>query len=97
MIFGETAAEDCPKDQPGCICEDKMGFMLFGSNLGAKAPHIDAKTPLPMYKIKSYGSWMADTSIFGVVFQDFSSNLTACGAVNRVFGVNKYASDYIPV
>ena len=50
-----------------------------------------------MYNIKSYGSWMADTSIFGVVFQNFSSNLTACGAVNRVFGVNKYASDYIPV
>ena len=71
--------------------------MLFGSNLGAKAPHIDAKTPLPMYKIKSYGSWQADTSIFGIVFSDFSSNLTACGAVNRVFGVNQYASDYIPV
>ena len=42
--------------------------MLFGSNENAKAPHIDAKSPLPMYKIKSYGSWMADTSIFGVVF-----------------------------
>jgi hypothetical protein len=56
-----------------------MGFMLFGSNMKGKDFHINSPSPLPMHKIKSYGTWMAATEINNVTFSDFPSNKTACG------------------
>ncbi len=54
---------DCPdpKNLETCLCTDKMGFMLAGSNEHKKLPHIDAPSSLPMYKIKSYGAYNAVT------------------------------------
>ena len=78
-IYGETEALDCPKNHD-CWCHDKMGFMLFGGNEGNKAPHITAPSKLPHYKIKSYGAWNVSTDISSVVFENFPSNVTACGA-----------------
>lgn len=62
FIYGETLAEDCPKGQ-NCQCMDKSGFMLFGSNHKGKAILIDAPSPRPHYKIKSYGVWAANSNI----------------------------------
>jgi len=61
-IYGETAAQDCPKGH-NCICLDKIGFMLFGSNQHNKKFHIDALSPLPHYNIMSYGTWAAATDM----------------------------------
>ncbi len=78
-IYGESEALDCPKNHP-CWCPNKMGFMLFGGNEHNKEPHITAPSKLPHYKIKSYGSWSAATDLSSVVFENFKSNVTACGA-----------------
>jgi hypothetical protein len=71
--------------------------MLFGSNHGGKKIHIDSTSPLPHYKIKTYGTWAASTSIYNVQFEGFDYNETACGAETRIFGLNPHASDYIPI
>lgn len=42
--------------------------MLSGSNEGKKKPHIDAKSPLPMYKIKSYAAYNAATNYEYITF-----------------------------
>jgi hypothetical protein len=78
-IYGETDALDCPKDHP-CWCTEKMAFMLFGGNHGKKPLHITSASSLPHYKIKSYGAWNASTDISSVVFENFPSNATKCGA-----------------
>jgi hypothetical protein len=57
-----------------------MAFMLFGSNEGGKAKHIITPSSLPHYKIKSYGSWNATTDLSSIVFENFPSNVTDCGA-----------------
>ena len=79
MIYGETKALDCP-DLDNCLCMDKMGFMLSGSNEHPKKFHINTPSSLPMYKIKSYGAWNASTSYKSVTFSNFMSNTTACGS-----------------
>lgn len=95
-IYGETEAEDCPKGQR-CYCTSKTGFLLSGGNHGAKKPHIDAPSPLPMRKIKSYGAFFADTFNKGNQFINFPINKTHCDAEQRLFGLIETASDYIPV
>ena len=78
VIYGETEAEDCPEHHD-CWCKDKYGYMMFGSNHNFKKYMIDAASPLPMHKVKSYGTWAADTYIRNVEFREFRSNLTKCG------------------
>jgi len=70
--------------------------MLFGSNEGSKDPHITSPSSLPMYKIKSYGTFNADTIIKTVTFNNFVSNETACFASQSVFVRNPHSSDFIP-
>jgi len=41
--------------------------------------------------------WGAETYSKGVSFNNYYSNKTACGAPQRVFGLNEYSSDHIPV
>lgn len=95
FIYGETEAEDCPVDHD-CYCEDKEGFMAFSGRHGAKVPHIDAASPLPHYKVKSYGTWAADTYMRKITFSDFPTNATACGRQQRLFALSKYESDMQP-
>jgi hypothetical protein len=83
-IYGETEAEDCPEGHH-CKCEDKNGFMLFGSNHGGKGILIDAPSPRPHYKIKSYSAWAANTNVENTQFIGFKSNMTKCGAAQRIF------------
>lgn len=58
--------------------------------------HIDAASPLPMHKVKSYGTWHGDTYYRNNKFYDFNSNKTLCGAPQKIFSINKYDSDMIP-
>lgn len=99
FIFGETQAKDCPdpKNRDTCLCKDKMGFMLSGSNEGKKDPHIASPSKLPMYKIKSYGAYNAATNYEYITFSQWLSNTTDCGALQTIFGVNPHSSDYIPL
>lgn len=98
-IYGETKSQDCPDPSRTwqCHCENKMGFMLAGGNMKGKKPHIDSTSQLPMWKIKSYGAWNVVTDFQSNTFSNFESNFTDCGALQNVFAVNKYSSDYIPV
>ena len=73
-----------------------MAFMLFGGNHGKKELHISAPSKLPHYKIKSYGVWNSSTDLSSIVFSNFPSNSTDCGAKSSIFAINPYASDYIP-
>jgi len=95
FIYGETEAEDCPVDHD-CYCEDKEGFMAFSGRHNPKVPHIDAASPLPHYKVKSYGTWAADTYMRKITFSDFPTNATACGRQQRLFALSKYESDMQP-
>ena len=99
FIYGETAAKDCPnpKNRDTCLCLDKMGFMLSGANEGDKKPHIDSPSKLPMYKIKSYGAYNAATNYEYITFNNWLTNRTDCGASQRIFALNPYSSDYIPL
>lgn len=71
--------------------------MLFGSNHANKAILIDATSPRPHHKIKSYGAWAANTNIENTQFIGFKSNMTKCGAAQKIFKINPFASDYIPL
>ena len=62
-----------------------------------KVPHITSASSLPMYKIKSYGAWNVVTDYRDTTFSSFASNFTNCGAMQSVFGLNPYSSDYIPL
>ena len=64
---------------------------------GKKGILIGAPSPRPHYKIKSYGSWAASADVTNTVFDHFATNETACGAKQRVFAINHYAADYIPL
>lgn len=67
-IYGEAPAKDCALNQPNCWCNQKMGLMLFGSNVGGQSFHITSSGSLPMHKIGSYGTWNAATEINNVTF-----------------------------
>ena len=99
VIYGETAAKDCPdpNNTDTCLCIDKMGFMLSGANEHGKDPHINAPSPLPMYKIKSYGAYNAATNFEYITFSNWLTNTTDCGAFQSIFALNPYSSDYIPL
>ena len=94
-IYGESEADDCPPKHR-CYCVDKSGIMLSGGNLGAKVYHIDAVSPYPCHKIKSYGAWNISTEFTNMTFENFS-NKTRCGARQRVFERNPYSADFIPI
>jgi len=51
---------------------------------------------LPVYKIKSAGSWGGRFESDGMDFYNFHPK-TLCDAKQRAIALNKYASDYIPV
>lgn len=59
--------------------------MAFSSRHKDKAFHIDAASPLPMNKVKSYGTWAADTHIERVTFRDYQNKTTDCGMFQTVF------------
>lgn len=79
ILYGETDADDCPKRHE-CWCKEKFGFMGFSSRHGGKEPHISSKSKLPMHKVKSYGTWNADTHMENLSFNHFDRNRTLCGA-----------------
>jgi hypothetical protein len=83
-IYGETEAEDCPVDHD-CHCEDKVSFVAFTGRHASKKYHIDTTSPLPMYKVKSYGTWAADTYMRKISFNNFQTNSTLCGRKQRLF------------
>lgn len=95
-IYGETEAQDCP-DTSDCYCPVKFGFMLFGNNLGAKDLHPTMASALPVYKVKSAGSWGGEITVKNVKFENFRKAVTSCGNKQTVFQRNKYASDKIPM
>lgn len=70
--------------------------MGFSSRHRPKKFHIDSKSPLPMIKVKSYGSWAADTRMEKITFNNFLRNKTECGASQVIFKLNKYESDFYP-
>ena len=51
---------------------------------------------LPIYKIKSNGSWGAQVNLAGVEFHKFKAT-TKCGMNQHAMKRNPYSSDYIPI
>lgn len=86
-VYGENSdlAKDCPDGNGGntgadCWCHDKMGHMSTQIVRGSKDPHNPAKSPRPIYKVKTYGTWNSKAVINNVNFHNFKSEFTACGA-----------------
>lgn len=59
--------------------------------------HPTSKSALPVYKIKSEGSWGGDILIDNVKFRNFRRGTTACANRQTVFQRNPYAADKIPM
>lgn len=96
-IYGEDSNSDVPDGQAQ-YCADKYGLMLFGGNRAGKELHITMSSSLPMFKIKSYGSWGPEVTLTRVNFNNFQSATTRkCGNHHTAIQRNKYSSDYIPV
>lgn len=72
QIFGEDNNQDAPDGQAR-FCKDKFGLMLFGANRGGKPLHPTMASSLPIYKIKSYGSWGPEVKLNRVAFRNFES------------------------
>ena len=83
-IYGETASKDCPSgnvNNADCYCEDKFGLMLFGNNLEGKEIHPEYDSlDIPIYKITSDSTWLANVEIKDTEFKKFESPTTDCGA-----------------
>jgi hypothetical protein len=56
-VYGETEVTDCPDDESYCKIIDKSGFMMSGVSTSGKSLMPQMSSALPMYKIKSIGSW----------------------------------------
>jgi hypothetical protein len=56
-IYGETEATDCPEDGSYCKVIEKSGFLMSGASESGKDLMPQMSSALPMYKIKSMGSW----------------------------------------
>lgn len=56
-IYGETEVTDCPEDGSYCKVFDKSGFLMSGASEHGKSLMPQMSSALPMYKIKSIGSW----------------------------------------
>jgi hypothetical protein len=96
-IYGEDDNSDVPDGQQ-MYCADKFGFMLFGANQGGKDLHPTMASKLPIYKIKSYGSWGGEVTLTRVNFHNFEDAETRkCGKRHTTIQRNPSASDYIPV
>lgn len=95
--FGEDELRnlDCPQGNPKCYCPKKMGFMLSTSNTGAKELHPTMASSLPIYKIKSDGTWGGNVLMRNLWFENFRDT-TNCGSKQRVFMRNPYSADYTP-
>ena len=96
-VWGESdeLADDCPADHD-CICMRKAGHWLSSGTHKGKDFHITATSPLPSWKSMSYGSWSPAAFTERVIYEDFSSEFTRCGAPQSIFQINPSHSDYIP-
>ena len=72
IVYGETAADDCP-DVKTCYCPAKMGIMWFSNNVGNKDLHIHKKSARPIHKIKSFGAFGGEAFIENVNFKNFNT------------------------
>jgi hypothetical protein len=88
-IYGETEATDCPEDGSYCKVFDKSGFLLSGVSEKGKALMPQSTSALPMYKIKSIGSWGGVQRNYRNEFIGFKRT-TAQGAHQRLLALNKY-------
>ena len=70
IIYGESEADDCG-DSSNCFCKPKFGFMLFSGNQGTKSLHPEKGSSLPLYKLKSYGTFGIEVGISEIEFRDF--------------------------
>ena len=93
-IYGESEADDCGGNS--CFCQDKFGFMLFSGNQGTKALHPEGASSLPLYKLKTYGTFGIEVAVSEIEFYDFQKT-TKCGKRQRLFERNPSAADYIPL
>lgn len=103
---GETPAIDCPEQNhcysPGAPyplknCFDRSAIMLSGFSRVGKPAMIKVQPSVPQYKIKSDGSFGGQVLYENTTFTDFKSDLTYCGSDQRLFRINPFSADYIPL
>lgn len=90
--------EDTAIDKPHCATRNGVWFMA-GLDKG-KALHPKSTSALPVYKMKSAGTWKHNTEFKAVTFHDFANvELKGCKGKSRQYcmGPNTHASDHIHV
>ena len=70
--------------------------MLFGGHRGGKPLHPETASALPIYKIKTWGTFKIEAYLEDIEFNDFQPT-TRCNARQRIFERNPHAADYIPM
>lgn len=93
---GTDMAKNCPTLTGSCICNERMGHMNSSNIRAKKTPHNPMMSARPVWKPKDYSTWLAKAIVENVHFHQFAAT-TACGATQRVFGMNAHGSDMIPM
>jgi hypothetical protein len=70
--------------------------MLFGGHRGGKPLHPESGSALPIYSIKSWGTFNIEIDLEDMEFNNFQPT-TRCNARQRIFERNSAAADYIPM
>jgi hypothetical protein len=87
-IYGETEGTDD-------VCPERFGIEMEQHGQGARDLHPTSTSALPIQKLKSYATWWVKVNYTGLSLNDFTSQVTSCGAKQTVFGLNYSAPDYV--
>jgi hypothetical protein len=103
-FYGESPARDCDsKDQckqgstGDAVCVDRNAMMLSLFLTGAKDPMPTSSSAVPVSKVKTDSSWGGIINYNGNSYFNYQDTTTFCGNKQKLFALNKKASDYQPM
>jgi len=94
-IFGESEAEDCPKDGSFCKPVEKVGFFMSGAYFGGKPAHVVDTSPLPYSNVHSHSAWGTKVLLNRNKFIGFDKE-TREGLRQSAIRLSEFAFDYVP-
>lgn len=92
-IWGEDTESSNP-DNP--YCAERHGHWFASGLASYKDLHPLSASALPVYKMKSAGTWASYNELKGITFHDFdSTTIQGCSSKQYTMGLNPGASDHV--
>ncbi len=88
IIYGESPADDCPKDGSYCIKEPKIGYISSGFALGGKPLFLTMPSQYPVHGYEFEAPWSGRVILNRNQFIGFSAK-TRQGEDQRALGLNE--------